>query len=116
MKIVNVRNAKEYVPSRHLHTINKRLIDRTLGAKNLSLVFGKIEPGGGAHQHTHRMEQAYYVLRGKATIVTPKERCETGPGSAIFIPPRTPHKLLNLGPKRLEILVIFSPPPNRISR
>ena len=115
MKVMCTSDVKGYVPSGHQRTVNKRLIDEAAGARNITLVFGTIDPGGGAHEHVHDVEQVYYVLSGKATIVTPRKKCEAGPGSAIFIPPNTPHKISNSGTKQLQILVIHSPHSKRIS-
>lgn len=114
MKMVNIMEVKEYVPSGHRRTVNKRLIDEAVGARNIVLVFGTIDTGGGAHEHVHDVEQVYYVLSGNATIETPGEKCEAGPGSAVFIPPNTPHKMSNSGTKQLQILVIYSPHPKHI--
>ncbi|MDO8635689.1 MAG: hypothetical protein Q7R34_05510 [Dehalococcoidia bacterium] len=57
--IIKPDNVPGYVPDAHTGTINRRLIGRETGAKNLDVILGTVAPGGQAEPHSHRdTEQA----------------------------------------------------------
>src|SRR3989442_15255836 len=57
-----------YSPLNHEATVNRRLVGRdNVGARQLEVVLGVVARGGGALKHSPpRIEQACYVLEGRA--------------------------------------------------
>ena len=67
-------------------------------------------PGGGTPRHTHHNEdEALYVLAGEYEIQCGDKTVRAGPGSFIFAPKETPHKLTNISPGPSTVLGIVSP-------
>ena len=79
------------------------------GAKNFSLLVSEIEPGYAHAQEVHDEEQAYLILRGRASIMLEGKEYEVGPDTAVFVPARTVHQLRNKGSENLKLLVVTSP-------
>ena len=111
-----------YHPANHLGTVNKRLIGReTVGAQQLEVVLGTIEKGKGALPHAHPgIEQACYMIAGRARAEVGGEACEMGPGDCCFFPPGMPHVFTVVSDEPVQVLVIYSPPyeesPDRVVR
>lgn len=111
-----------YHPANHTGTLNRRLISpETVGAKNLEVVHGTIEPGKGALPHAHPgIEQVCYMLEGRAVAEVGGERREMGPGDVCFFPADMPHVFTVIGDVPVKLLVIYSPPyeenPARVVR
>lgn len=111
-----------YSPANHTGTLNRRLIGReNVGARNLEVVHGTIEPGQGALPHAHPgIEQVCYVLAGRAVAEVAGERQELRAGDCCFFPADTPHVFTVTGDKPCQVLVIYAPPyeenPARVLR
>jgi mannose-6-phosphate isomerase-like protein (cupin superfamily) len=111
-----------YHPANHTGTLNRRLIGReNVGATQIEMVHGTIEPGKGALPHAHPgIEQVCYLLEGRAIAEVGGERCEMGPGDCCFFPPDMPHVFTVTGDRPVKVLVIYSPPyeenPARVVR
>lgn len=119
---VGAQDAPAYHPANHTGTTNRRLIGaENVGARNIEVVHGTIEPGQGALPHAHPgIEQVCYMLKGRAIAEVGGERRELGPGDSCFFPPDTPHVFTVTGTEPVEVLVIYSPPyeenPARVVR
>ncbi|XRP97739.1 cupin domain-containing protein [Methanocaldococcus sp. 16A] len=61
------------------------------------------------HKH-HKSEEIYYILEGKGLMTLGDEKFEVKKGDAICIPPKTPHKIENIGDVPLKILCCSFPP------
>ncbi|XRO77730.1 cupin domain-containing protein [Methanocaldococcus sp. 10A] len=61
------------------------------------------------HKH-HKSEEIYYILEGKGLMTLGDEKFEVKKGDAIIIPPKTPHKIENIGDVPLKILCCSFPP------
>jgi quercetin dioxygenase-like cupin family protein len=115
-------DAKPYSPANHTGTVNRRLIGaQNVGAKNIEVVLGTIEPGRGALPHSHPgIEQVCYLLEGRARAEVGGESCEMEPGDCCFFPPDMPHVFTVTGDKPAKVLVIYSPPygedPQKVRR
>jgi mannose-6-phosphate isomerase-like protein (cupin superfamily) len=111
-----------YSPANHVGTVNRRLIGReTVGARQLEVVHGTIEPGKGALPHAHPgIEQVCYMLEGRALAEVDGQRAELGAGDCCFFPADMPHVFTVIGDKPVKLLVIYSPPyeenPARVIR
>lgn len=111
-----------YHPANHTGTLNRRLIGaETVGAKQLEVVLGVIEKGKGALPHAHPgIEQACYLLEGRARVVVGSETDELGPGDACFFPAGVPHVFTVTSDQPAKVLVIYAPPyeesPDRVVR
>ena len=113
---------ESYAPANHTGTLNRRLIDRkTVGAKQVEVVHGTLQPGKGALPHAHPgIEQVCYILAGRAVAEVAGERAELSAGECCFFPADMPHVFTAIGDQPAEILVIYSPPyeehPDRVVR
>ncbi len=109
--IVTPDEVPTYSPPLHVATVNRRLIGRDVnGARSVEVVLGVVAPGGRAERHTHEVEQAMYILDGRALVEVGGESRECGPGTACFFPPGVAHRVESLGPVPLRALVIYAPP------
>ena len=109
---VRAADAPAYHPANHSGTVNRRLIGAdTVGARNLEVVLGVIEPNEGAAPHAHPgIEQACYLLEGRAVAEVGGEKREMAPGDCCFFPADMPHKFTAIGERPAKVLVIYSPP------
>ena len=83
-----------YSPPLHSGTVNRRLVGRDVnGSRAVEVVLGIVEPGGVAERHTHEVEQAMYILDGRARVEVAGESRECGPGTACFFPPGVAHRV-----------------------
>ncbi|MFQ5520424.1 MAG: cupin domain-containing protein [Candidatus Methylomirabilia bacterium] len=112
--IVRPEDVPTYSPPLHAGTVNRRLVGSDVtGSEAVELVLGVVEPGGVAERHSHTVEQAMYILEGRALVEVAEDKHEVGPGMACFFPPGVPHRVESLGPGALKALVIYAPPLER---
>ncbi len=111
MKVVRVDEAEATTlePGR----TTKPLINIDLGAKNLQVTWMEAPVGWKSDSHTREVEEVLYILSGKCSVSTEKERCEATSGTIIFIPPGERHQHENIGLQTFSQLVIFAPPLRR---
>jgi mannose-6-phosphate isomerase-like protein (cupin superfamily) len=77
----------------------------------LEVVLGEVKYGGQADPHVHPdLEQAFFVLQGKAELEVKGEKAVVGPEDFIFLPPGTVHRVTPLKGPPLKLLIIYSPP------
>lgn len=120
--VVRESDTPAYHPANHTGTLNRRLIGpENVGAKNLEVVLGTIEPGRGAFPHSHPgVEQVCYLLEGQARAEIGGEICELQPGDCCYFPPDTPHVFTVTGDRPARVLVMYSPPyvenPHKVRR
>ncbi len=118
--VIRAGEAPAYRPAHHSGTVNRRLVGPdTVGATRLEILQGTIQPGEGAARHAHPgIEQACYVLAGRALAEVGGGRHELAPGDCCFFPAGEPHVLTAIGDAPLELLVVYSPPyqerPDRV--
>ena len=112
--IVRPEEVPTYSPPLHAGTVNRRLVGKDVnGSQALEVVPGVVEAGGVAERHTHEVEQAVYIVEGRALVEVADTAQEVGPGTACFFPPGVPHRVESLGPGPLRALVIYAPPLER---
>jgi len=109
---VRAQDLPPYRPANHTGTVNRRLIyPGNVGAANIEVVLGVIEKGKGALPHSHTaIEQACYLLEGRARAEVGGEVCELGPGDCCFFPPGMEHVFTAVSDEPVKVLVIYSPP------
>ncbi len=110
--IVRVNQLKPYSPDAHAGTVNMRIIGQeTVGARNVELVLGIIDPGGQAEPHFHTdIEQVIYLLEGRVEVGIRGEKEKMEPGDAVYFPPGEKHQVDVLGDQPARLLVIYAPP------
>lgn len=75
---------------------------------NLSVGTYCIPAGGLDDQDPHAEDEIYVVTTGRATLVTPTDSAEVGPGSVIFVPAGEEHRFTEVS-DNLTLLVVFGP-------
>jgi mannose-6-phosphate isomerase-like protein (cupin superfamily) len=110
--ITRMKDLSPYTPPGHSKTTNYRLLGPGPGGSDrLEVVLGQIEYGGQADPHVHPdLEQAFFVLEGRAVVEIAGETEAVGPNDFIYLPPGTPHRVTPLEGSPLKILIIYSPP------
>ena len=71
--------------------------------------FAGLIPPGRAPQHQHTYDEVVHVLAGQGVVHLDGEQTGIGPGTSIYLPPRTPHCLENTGSEPLRVLGVFYP-------
>ena len=68
------------------------------------------EPGEGPSLHVHPYSETWIVRSGRARFTADGEDLEAGPGDILVVGPDTPHKFVNLGPGRLDLVCVHDSP------
>jgi mannose-6-phosphate isomerase-like protein (cupin superfamily) len=71
--------------------------------------FAGLIPPGRAPEHHHAYDEVVHVLDGSGVAHLAGRATVIGPGTSIYLPPRTPHCLENRGPGLLQVLGVFHP-------
>lgn len=82
----------------------------SVGAQKAMLGYSVFKAGTDTVQKVHSEEELAYVLSGHGQITMGNLLVEYGPGSAIYIPPGTPHGVRNPGPEEVVMVFAFSYP------
>ena len=81
------------------------------GAENLAVTWVEGKPGSEQPLHSHPAnEQVYVIVGGRGVMTVGEERQEVVPGTAILVPPDTPHSIRCVGDERLVFVSATSPP------
>lgn len=75
----------------------------------LSVMESIAAAGCAAPLHTHREEELFHVIAGRATFRLGESILEARPGDVVVIPAGTPHAWINPGPGDLHMVATFSP-------
>jgi quercetin dioxygenase-like cupin family protein len=91
--------------------INWRLIDlETLGARNLKVLRGTLQPGKGMVPHPHpTLDQFCYIQRGMAQVTVAGMAVTLKAGDICFFEADGDREILVAGNQPVEILVIYLP-------
>lgn len=120
--LIREQEVPGYSPANHHGTVNRRLVcQANVGAQHMEVVLGTLEKGGGALPHAHPgMEQACYLLEGRADVEVESECFAMEPGDTCFFPADSMHVLRVTSETPVRLLVIYSPPygenPERVRR
>ena len=101
-----------YSPLNHTGTVNRRLIGpKEVGSMHLEVLLGTVSKSHGALPHSHPgIDQACYVIEGRAVAEIAGEREEIGAGDACFFPADVPHTFTAVSEEPVKVLVIYTPP------
>ncbi len=77
-----------------------------LNSPGLSTGVYILEAGTEDRQRPHERDEVYYVLSGRALLVSGPDTLEATPGRALFVPARLTHRFVDIQ-ERLELLVFF---------
>jgi mannose-6-phosphate isomerase-like protein (cupin superfamily) len=66
------------------------------------------DPGQGPDLHQHDYPETWIVRQGDAFFTVGDERLSARSGDIIVVKPRTPHKFVNSGTGRLEMVCIHA--------
>lgn len=110
--IVHSYELPVYAPPAHSHTQNRRLLGPgPFGSSRVEVVLGEIEYGGQADPHSHSgVEQAFFVIQGKAAVEIEGERAIVGPDDFVFLPAGATHRVTPLEGSPLKLLILYAPP------
>lgn len=102
-----------FSPPYHTKTMDRKIIDETIGARNFALWHGEIEPGGVPELHVHEeMEQAFIILEGKGIFMVGDQEYSLGKDSIIFVPANQPHQVTAIGDSAMKLAIVPAPPPS----
>jgi hypothetical protein len=77
----------------------------------MEVVLGEIGYGGQADLHSHPgVEQAFFVIQGKAVVQVEGEDEVVGPDDFIYLPPGAAHRVTPLEGPPLKVLILYAPP------
>jgi len=109
MKVVN-RDQANIIRTRHGSEL-RPLIDRTSSAASqCSLAEEMLPPGHAVTPHHHRLlEEIYYIVEGRGTMIIDDERHPVAAGDAIFVPRGSRHSLENTGSVAIRLIVACGP-------
>jgi len=95
----------------HTGHVSWRLISlETLGARNLKVLRGTLQPGKGTVPHPHpTLDQFCYIQRGAAQITVAGVPVTVSAGDICFLEADGDHEILVTGNQPIEILVIYLP-------
>lgn len=110
--ITHLYDVLPYSPPGHSRTTNYRLLSPgTSGSDRFEIVLGQIEFGGQADPHAHeKVEQAVFVLDGKAVVEIEGESEVVGPNDLIYFPQGIWHRITALEGRPLRLLIVYDPP------
>ena len=109
MEVVNRNRAKAFI-TKDTAEIREILSPSNSSIKNQSFAEAKVAPGNTTEEHYHiRMEEIYYVLRGKGKMSIEKEVREVKAGDGIAILPGRGHRIENIGSNDLVYLCCCTP-------
>jgi quercetin dioxygenase-like cupin family protein len=76
----------------------------------VSLILDHSEPGHGPRLHKHPYDETWVVTDGHVTFQAGEKRLAARPGDIVIVPPETPHKFTNNGPRRSHLVCIHANP------
>ena len=112
--VIRSAEVPTYSPEGHLGTVNRNLISKkNIGAEHMEVVLGMVAAEGATEAHSHQVEQAQYILEGKAYVEIDGEEGEkVGAGDMVFFPVGKTHRITAVGGP-FKCLVIYAPPRAR---
>ena len=81
------------------------------GSRNLAITWVDCAPGSEQRLHAHEaQEQVYVIVSGSGLMKVAGEEQEVGPGTMVFVPPRSEHAIRNIGDGTLTYVSATAPP------
>jgi mannose-6-phosphate isomerase-like protein (cupin superfamily) len=88
---------------------NAHLVGDEHGA-TISLILDRSQPGDGPRLHRHSYDETWVVIDGNIVFQAGEDELEAGPGDIVIVPPLTPHKFTNSGPRQAHLVCIHANP------
>lgn len=108
--IIPWADLRPYAPPRHTGTQNHRLLDGAVSGGDVSVVHGRIQPGGEALSHYHRLSaQFLHVLAGSCDLTLDGERVHLDAGDSAHIPVEVRHRVTVTSEGDLELINVYHP-------
>src|SRR3990170_5480817 len=74
----------------------RRMVWQEMGSMNLTVGVGELYPGRRLGLHHHEDDdEFYYVISGRAKVTVDDEEIDAYPGTAIFMPAKSKHQIIN---------------------
>ena len=110
--ITHLSEVSPYFPPGHAKTTNYRLLGPgPSGSDRFEIVLGHIESGGQADPHAHEeLEQAVFILEGKAVVEIEGRHEVVGPNDLVYFPEGVRHQISTLEGPPLKLLIVYAPP------
>ena len=107
-----------HAPSAQAQFSAEKMGKVTLGAGNyLYAGLNCFEPGQSHQAHVHAdQDKLYVVLEGTGEASVGGESAVVNTGDVILAPAGVTHSMSNPGPGRLTVMIVFAPPPKKMSR
>ena len=77
--------------------------------KDLTMLYGEVEPGGGVQKHTHPHQQVGYCLKGTGELWMDGKTYVVKEGYTYSIPSNVKHSWLNKGEEKYVYIEVFYP-------
>jgi quercetin dioxygenase-like cupin family protein len=77
---------------------------------SISVILDRSEPGDGPRLHSHPYDETWVVIDGQISFHPGGDRLEAGPGDIVIVPPETPHRFTNDGPRAAHLVCIHASP------
>jgi len=110
MAIKHIRDAEREIEEWRPGVRTLMYISAATGAGQLTVFEQWCDPGHGAPEHVHAVEEVLRVLSGRARIWVGSEAADVGPGESVIIPAGAPHGFINTGGDRLHTQAILAAP------
>ena len=111
-RIIHLGEVSPYFPPGHSKTTNYQLLGPgPSGSDRFEIVLGQIESGGQADLHAHEaLDQAVFVLEGKAVVEIEGRQEVVGPNDLVYFPEGVRHRISALEGPPLRLLIVYAPP------
>ena len=86
-----------------------------IGRADVRMGLQELEPGAAYPTHHHLSPEIYVVVSGEAHWTVGERRISAAPGTAIYTPPDTSHRIENTGTTRLRWLYFWWAPNGDVS-
>lgn len=107
--VVRPEQRPQYHPKGHQGTTVRLLIGKeTVGAQYMEVLLGTSEGEGVTEFHSHEVEQANFMVKGKAHLEVDGEGQTIEAGDIAFFPPGKVHRITPMGIP-YKVLVIYAP-------
>ena len=77
---------------------------------SISLILDHSAPGEGPRLHRHPYDETWVVVAGNITFQAGDERLDADPGDIVVVPSGIPHKFINRGRSRANLICIHANP------
>jgi quercetin dioxygenase-like cupin family protein len=84
-----------------------RVIDQAQGSGAVSFGELELDPGHGFRLHRHKVEEAVFIVEGKARFTVADETFETEGDAVALMPAGVAHRVENIGDSTLRLVFFF---------